>query len=302
MPSVTHDVIVIGAGVAGLAAATEAAHCGLTTALFDDGVLGGLMINIGAVHGHHGAAQTSGADLVSAMLGEALEAGVDYQPSPVEALSNVGGTWQAAAVMAPRAILATGADLKRLGVPGEERLTGRGVSQCAFCDGGLYRGQDVAVVGGGDGAFQEALHLAELCASVTLILRGQQPRARPAFVRKAADMEAMRFRWCTEVAEILGEDGVDAVRLLDTETRDQEDLPVSAVFPFVGLAPKTSLAPADAQRDQTGALLVNADLATDQPGLFAIGAARAGYRGQVAHAMADGKTAAHAIWQAQRDD
>ena len=295
-PRTTHQVAVIGAGIAGMAAATEAARCGLKTALFDDGLLGGLITNVGAVHGHPGAEGTTGADLVNTMLGEVLEAGVDYQPGTVTTLTAANDHWSLPgnSVTTRRVILATGADLRTLGVPGEEALAGRGVSQCAFCDGGLYKGKDVAVVGGGDGAFQEALHLAELCANVTMILRGKKPRARPVFVRQAADLANMHFRWNTEVQEIIGNDGVDAVRLEDSGGAE-ETLAIAAVFPFIGLAPRTALV--NAGKDDMGALTVDAELQTDQPGLYAIGAARAGYGGQIAHAIADGKTAAQAAWR-----
>jgi thioredoxin reductase (NADPH) len=298
-PRTSHQVIVIGAGVAGMAAATEAARCGLKTALFDDGLLGGLITNVGAVHGHPGLEATTGADLVNTMLGEALAAEVDYQPGAVTELTAMDGHWSLPGngVTALRIILATGAELRTLGVPGESELLGRGVSQCAFCDGGLYKSKDVAVVGGGDGAFQEALHLATLCANVTMILRGGKPRARPIFVRTAADLGNMHFRWQTEVREIVGDDGVDAVRLREQDSGAEEVLPIAAIFPFIGLVPRTALAPGPAQRDSGGGLIVDSNMQSDQPGLYAIGAARAGYGGQVAHALADAKTAAQGAWR-----
>jgi thioredoxin reductase (NADPH) len=299
-PRTTHQVAVIGAGIAGMAAATEAARCGLKTALFDDGLLGGLITNVGAVHGHPGSEGGTGADLVNTMLGEVLEAGVDYQPGAVGELASMGSHWSlsgsTSGATALRVILATGAELRTLGVPGEETLTGRGVSQCAFCDGGLYKGKDVAVVGGGDGAFQEALHLAELCANVTMILRGRKPRARPTFVRQAADLSNMHFRWNTDVQEIIGDNGVDAVRLKE-QSGDEETLAIAAIFPFIGLVPRTALVPAEATRNDDGGLIVDAGMQTDQPGLYAIGAARSGHGGQIAHAIADAKSAAMAAWR-----
>ena len=297
-PRTTHQVAVIGAGIAGMAAATEAARCGLKTALFDDGLLGGLITNVGAVHGHPGAGATTGADLVNTMLGEALEAGVDYQSDADNELISQDSHWSLPGngATALRVILATGAELRTLGVPGDEQLSGRGVSQCAFCDGGLYKGKDVAVVGGGDGAFQEALHLAELCASVTMILRGRRPRARPTFVRQAADLGNMHFRWNTDVREIIGNGGVDAVRLKEQDG-DEETLSIAAIFPFIGLAPRTGLAPMEASRDDAGGLIVDTGMQTAQLGLYAVGAARAGHGGQVAHAVADAKSAAQAAWR-----
>ena len=291
----SNEVAVIGAGVAGLAAATEAARCGLNTALIDEGLLGGLIINVGDVHGHPGATGITGADLINSMLREALEAGIDYCPVAVTDLSRQGDHWRLGEITAVHVILGTGAELRKLGVPGEAELTGRGVSQCAFCDGGLYKEQDVAVIGGGDAAFQEALHLANLCSNVTMVLRGLKPRARPAFVRQAADRDNMHFCWQTEVVEIKGAEGVEAIELRNIECGESKTLAVAAVFPFIGLAPRTGLV--SAACDESGALLVNEHMKTDQPSLYAAGAVRAGHGGQIAHAIADGKTAAQDIWR-----
>ena len=291
----SNEVAVIGAGVAGLAAATEAARCGLNTALIDEGLLGGLIINVGDVHGHPGATGITGADLINSMLREALEAGIDYCPVAVTDLSRQGDHWRLGEITAVHVILGTGAELRKLGVPGEAELTGRGVSQCAFCDRGLYKEQDVAVIGGGDAAFQEALHLANLCANVTMVLRGLKPRARPAFVRQAADRDNMHFCWQTEAVEIKGAEGVEAIELRNIESGGSKTLAVAAVFPFIGLAPRTGLV--SAACDESGALLVNEHMKTDQPSLYAAGAVRAGHGGQIAHAIADGKTAAQDIWR-----
>lgn len=301
-PETTHHVIVIGAGVAGLAAATEAARLGLTTALFDDGLLGGLVTNIGALVGPPDINEQAGADLVTTMLGEALEAAVDYQMGEVATLTAVSEHWSLPdhEITAAHVILATGAQLRRLGVPGEETLMGRGVSQCAFCDGGLYRGKNVVVIGGGDAAFQEALHLAEICASVTIVLRGQRPRARQTFVARMAERNNVQLRFNAEVREIIGDDGVDAIRLYEQAAGTEEKLPINAVFPFIGLAPQTALAPADARRDENGGLIVAADMQTDRAGLYAVGAARSGYGGQVTHALADARAAAQAAWRAEQ--
>lgn len=292
----SHQIVVIGAGVAGLAAAAEAARLGLTTALFDDGLLGGLVTNVGALQGAPKINEQAGADVVTAMLGDALEAGVDYQMGEIAELAGAEGGWSLPGheVTAGQVILATGAALRRLNVPGEEALMGRGVSQCAFCDGGLYRGKNAVVVGGGDSAFQEALHLAEICANVTMVLRGLQPRARQDFVTQVTGHDNLCLRLGVEVREIIGDDGVAAVRLYDQGAGTEETLPIDAVFPFVGLAPQTALAPMDAKRDETGALIVDANMRTGQAGFYAIGATRSGYGGQVAHALEDARAAAQA--------
>lgn len=293
----THTAVVIGAGYAGLAAARALARQGVRTALIDDGYLGGLLLNVGVLEGPPEANGQSGADLVNLLLGEALEAGADYKMGAVADLRREGDAWSLPdhGVVSPHVLLATGAKLRELGVPGEAALTGRGVSQCAFCDGGLYRGKPVAVVGGGDAAFQEALHLTEMCGSVVMLLRGAAPRARTAFVARAAARGNLEIRYSVQVREIVGADGVDAVRIRDGATGAEETLAVDAVFPFVGLTPETALAPADAARDSAGALIVDAAMRTSTPGLSAIAAARSGYGGQAADALADAEAAAAAI-------
>jgi thioredoxin reductase (NADPH) len=130
-----------------------------------------------------------------------------------------------------------------------------------------------------------------------MILRGRKPRARPVFVRAAADLKNLHFCWQTEVREIIGTDGgVAAVELHDRDGGGSETLAIKAIFPFIGLAPRSGLVAA--ARDQSGGLVTDETLATDQPGLYAAGAVRAGHGGQIAHAIAEGKSAAQAVWRA----
>jgi thioredoxin reductase (NADPH) len=298
MPDTTHQSIVVGAGFAGLTAAIALAESGVPTALVDDGYLGGLITNVGVLEAPGPYDGLSGADLAGNLLGRAMEAGVDYQMGEITALEQRGETWHLPDLdlSAATVVLATGAKLRTLGVPGEERLTGLGVSQCAFCDGALYVGQDVAVVGGGDAAFQEALHLAEIgCSSVTLLLRGSEPRARTEFVQRAKATTNLSIRRNCEVLEILGDTGVEGVQIRNTATGHDEKLPVYGVFIFVGLEPQTTLAPSNAGRDATGALTTDNRLQTSARGLFAIGAARSGYRGSLSEASADAEAVARAL-------
>jgi len=292
----TYGAIVIGAGVAGLTAAAELAERGITTALIDDGLLGGLITNVGKLEGLEGEAE-SGPDLVNTLLERALVAGADYRMGAVSVLQHDDALWQLPEqeATAPAIILATGAALKQLGVPGETELTGRGVSQCAFCDGGLYRGKDVLVVGGGDAAFQEALHLAELCASVTVAIRGAAPRARMDFVQRLQTHSNVHVRTSIDVRAIIGTDGVDAIRLHDQASGSEKDHPIAAVFPFIGLAPQTALAPSEATRNADNALTVGSTMQTTLSGLYAIGATRANHGGTFADAVADAVAAAQAI-------
>jgi len=298
MSKTDYDIIVIGGGVAGLTAAHHARLLGADVLCLEAALHGGLVINVGELDGYPAATPTSGSLLAAILMAENVDLGVEFRDEAVTALADADGlktvTTLAATYTAQRVIIATGASLKKLGVPGEETLTGRGVSQCAFCDAGFFVDQDVAVVGGGDAALQEALHLAETCRTVTLIHRGSHLRARPHYVARAADHPAFRFRWNSVVEEITGGDGVEAIRLKDENTGAVEDLAVNGVFVFVGLAPNTDGLPAALTRDTFGALLTNTVFETAMPGVFAVGAVRSGHGGRLTQAVGDATTAAEA--------
>ena len=260
------DLVVVGGGVAGLAAADEAVSQGLAVALFESGLYGGLVSNVGALDGWPAA--VSGSELAHGWKDRLAAAGVRFHEEHVEAVRAQGrrrivetdrGRYRAKAVVA-----ATGARLRRLGVPGEEELTGRGVSQCAFCDAGFFRDADVAVVGGGDAALQEALHLAGYARSIAMIVRSGRLRARRGYGARAAADPKFSFHWNSEVASIDGEGGVEGVTLADGRR-----LEVSGVFVFIGLEPVTALA---------------------GEGVFAAGAVHRS--GSLAEAVADGQRAA----------
>ena len=260
------DLAVVGGGIAGLAAAAEAVSQGLEAALFESGPYGGLVANVGALDGWPAA--VGGSELACGWKDRLAASGVRFHEEHVEAVRAQGrrrvieterGRYRARAVVA-----ATGARLRRLGVPGEAALAGRGVSQCAFCDAGFFRGADVAVVGGGDAALQEALHLAGYARSIAMIVRGGRLRARPGYGARAAADPKFRFHWRSEVASIDGEGGVEGVTLAGGQRLD-----VSGVFVFVGLEPAAALA---------------------GEGVFTAGAVRRA--GSLAEAIADGQRAA----------
>ena len=196
MAGTSFDIAVIGGGIAGLTAAHHAALAGVSVAHFiADGMPGGLVMNVGALDGWPAAGAVGGAELAAGLLGRNEELGVSLVPSRIDkiegaaakTLSGPDGTWRAKQV-----IVATGASLRTLDVPGAERLAGRGVSQCAWCDGGLYRDAEVVVAGGGDAALSEAIHLAEFARSVTIVTRGEMFRARRSYVSRVAERRALQ--------------------------------------------------------------------------------------------------------------
>jgi thioredoxin reductase (NADPH) len=290
------DIAVIGGGIAGLTAAHHAALAGVSVGHFiADGMPGGLVMNVGALDGWPAAGAVGGAELAAGLLGRNEELGVSLVPSRVDkiegsaakTLSGPDGTWRAKQV-----IVATGAWLRTLDAPGAERLAGRGVSQCAWCDGGLYRDAEVVVAGGGDAALSEAIHLAEFARSVTIVTRGEMFRARRSYVSRVADDERFKLRWASEIVEVLGDKGVDSVRVRDNEAGNEEVVPCSGLFVFVGLAPNASLLSPDVARDARGFVVTDANFETAAPGVFAVGAVRSGYGGRLTHVVAEATTAA----------
>jgi thioredoxin reductase (NADPH) len=194
--------------------------------------------------------------------------------------------------LAKAVILTGGASYRSLGVPGEERLTGKGVSYCATCDGALFRDQTVAVVGGGDAAIDEALFLTRYVSRVNLIHRRDQLRAGLILQERAFSQPKISFLWNTVVTEILGEEAVTGLRLRNLVTGDETEMAVAAVFIFVGTEPSRGYLSDLVKRDDTGHIAVNAWMETDVAGLFAAGDVRANASRQVVSAAGDGATAA----------
>ncbi|GEP60282.1 NAD(P)/FAD-dependent oxidoreductase [Reyranella soli] len=287
------DIAVIGGGIAGLTAAHHAALAGVSVGHFiADGMPGGLVMNVGALDGWPAAGAVGGAELAAGLLGRNEELGVSLVPSRIESiqaktLSGSDGTWRAKQV-----IVATGASLRTLDAPGAERLAGRGVSQCAWCDGGLYRDAEVVVAGGGDAALSEAIHLAEFARSVTIVTRGEMFRARRSYVSRVADDERFKLRWASEIVEVLGDKGVEGVRVRDNELGSDEVVACNGLFVFVGLAPNAGLLSSDVARDERGFIVTDANFETAAPGVFAVGAVRSGYGGRLTQAVAEATTAA----------
>lgn len=289
------DVIVIGTGIAGLAAAKHAAEQGLSVLALESNVFGGLVLNVNELEGE---LQGSGAELASNMLGEIGDLGAENVSETVTGLSQDGDALVVSTDVneyrGRAVIVASGAKLKRLGVPGEAEFEGRGVAQCADCDGPLYQDQDVVVVGGGDSALQEALVLAGYAKQVHLIHRGTKFRARLELTEAVSGRDNIAVRWNSVVEEVTGAEGVSAVRVRDTLQGKVDDIACTGIFAYVGLEPNVEFVPAQIDRDEAGCLLTDASMQTKLPGVFAIGAVRSGYGGMLADAVAEATVAAEA--------
>lgn len=291
------EVAVIGGGLAGLSAALHAARLGRLVTLFEgSGMYGGLVATVDEVDGLGVPGHLSGQAVAMHLLEQAKKQGVQVVEWPVAALvldDRIALTTEQGRTCHPDAVIvASGAALRRLGVPGEETFAGRGVSRCATCDGGFYKDRDVAVIGTGDAAVTEALVLAKTSRSVTMVCRGPL-KAKRIYVDRLAARDNVRFVWDSEVAEVLGDKAVTGLRVRDVRDGSETTLECAGVFPFIGVEPSAAFLPAGFLTE-SGHVLADATTATADPRVFAAGAVRAGYGGNVAQAMAEGIAAAEA--------
>ena len=283
------DVIFIGQGYAGLKAAKLAAERGLRVATVEKMFPGGLVMSINELWPVPAGEEHNGSELTSGLAMINMDSGVENVSAEVQSLSRGDDGWSVVTDdgthEAGTVVVASGARLCKLGVPGEEEYAGRGVSACADCDGPLYFNKDAVVIGGGDSAFQEALALTLYASKVTLVMRGDAPRARQEFVDQVAANDKIELLSGTQASEFIGDDmGITGVRIVGPG--GEQVVPCSAIFVFVGLDPNTCFLPAEVARDDAGAI-VTTGLQSSMPGLWAIGAARSGFGGLLADASAD---------------
>jgi thioredoxin reductase (NADPH) len=295
------DVIVIGGGIGGLTAAWYCARRGLPTLLFEaQGMLGGQVATVNKLDDWPSAQESSGADLALA-LREKLESNavevtheavLEVKSAQPHGLTHV--KTGARTLRTRRVIAAAGAKLRTLPASGADSLHGKGVSQCAHCDGFFFEGQDVAVVGGGDSALQEALVLAPIARSVTIVVRSQL-RAKRVYVERAASAPNVKFVWDSEVDAVLGNGTVSGLRLRHVHSGKTAELSCTGVFPFIGVEPNAAFLPPTVRRDDSGRVLTDERLRTADHAIFAIGAMRSGFSGELTGAVGDATTAAAMI-------
>jgi len=292
-----HDIIVVGSGLAGLTAGLFAARHGLSTLIVESNIPGGHLISIEKIEDFPGFPDgISGYDLCPDLQRQAADQGAEFQRAEVLGLELQDRLWGVVTGeerhRAKAVIVATGSTLKNLGVPGEERLTGRGVSHCASCDGPLYNGQTVGVAGGGDSALQEALALTSYAERVLLLHDGDSFSGQQSYQQRVSSNSKITLRYQTAIEEILGDNVVTGVRVRDLKTNESSQVSLSGVFVYVGMKPNTDFLKNVVRLSVTGHVPTNVLMQTELSGLYAVGDIRQDSASQAITSAGDGATAA----------
>lgn len=292
-----YDLIVIGGGMAGMSAALTAARMGRKVAILTGGVPGGELLNIEKVDGIPGHEEgIPGFDLCPITQELADAAGAEFVMEEAESISADGDSWKIASASgeysARAVVLAMGAHVAKLGVPGEEEFTGRGVSHCATCDGPLLRGKVAVVAGGGDSGMQEALTLANHVEKAIIVTRGEGLAGQTSYREDVEANPKIEVVAGSEVAAIEGADKVEKVRIRDLSSGEENEIEAAGIFSFVGLEPNLTVAKDVVDLSDDGRIAVDGALRTSAKGIFAAGNVRAGNSWRAAGAMGDGSTAA----------
>ena len=296
-----YDVVIIGGGLAGMTAGMYAANYGLRTGLIEQMMGGAQIINIEKIENFPGFPEgVAGAELAPAVQEQCMNAGVEFIMGEATGVTRDGeykvvatdsGEFRGRAV-----IVAAGSTLRTLGIPGEEELNGRGVSNCATCDGPMFMGETVGVVGGGDSAVEEALTLTDYVDKVLLFHRRDQLRAQEALQQRLLGNSKVEVLWNTVVEAVLGEDTVSGVRARNVVTNLESVIDLSGLFVYVGLEPNSRLVGGLVELDNAGHIPVNLSMETSVPGLYAAGDLRQNSASQLVSSAGDGATAAIAAF------
>jgi thioredoxin reductase (NADPH) len=291
------DVVIAGGGIAGLTAALYSARLGHPTLVLTGGAPGGLLLSIETIEGLPAFPDgIPGYELCPTAQEQAEASGAEFRFGELAGIEPEDGRWRVLTTegdfLARAVIVATGARLKELDIPGEERLRGKGVSDCASCDAPLLRDRVVGVVGGGDSALQEALTLADAVEHVTIFHRGESFSAQATYQQRVLAHPKISVQFGTVVDEILGDGTVTGVRARSLAGGGTSDAKLAAVFVYVGLQPNSETVSDRLQTDASGRILTDAWTRTELPGVLAAGIVRSDSSGQAVGAAADGATAA----------
>ena len=302
MTQTVYDLAIIGGGPAGLTAGIYGARAGMSTLILEKLSPGGQMVTTDMVENYPGFTEPiNGYELAQKIMDQATKFGVEIRSAEVtgidvhfqegQKLISLGDE----SISALAVIIASGAHHRRLGVPGEERFWGRGISCCATCDGMFYRDKHVVVVGGGDTAIKEAIFLTRFVSKITLVHRRDRLRGTKILQDKIFALgDKVEFAWKSVVKEILGDEQVRSVRLSSVDNGEERILECDGVFLFVGFTPNTDFLRGVVELDERGYIITDDNMATSVPGVFACGDARKKLFRQIVTACGEGATAAFA--------
>lgn len=294
-----YDVIIIGAGPAGMTAAVYTSRANLSTLMIERGVPGGQMANTEEVENYPGYDHILGPELSTKMFDHAKKFGAEYAYGDIKSIQDGkefktidAGSKQ---YKARAIIITTGAQYKKIGVPGENELGGRGVSYCAVCDGAFFKEKELVVVGGGDSAVEEGVYLTRFAKKVTIVHRRDELRAQKILQDRAFANEKVDFIWSHTVKEINEKDGkVGGVTLVSTKTGEERDFPADGVFIYIGMVPLTKPFLDLGITNEDGYIVTNEKMETKIPGIYAAGDVREKMLRQIVTATGDGSIAAQA--------
>jgi thioredoxin reductase (NADPH) len=295
-----YDVIIIGAGPAGMTAAVYTSRANLSTLMLERGVPGGQMANTEEIENYPGFETILGPELSTKMFDHAKKFGAEYAYGDVTDV--IDGKSYKTIVVGPKEykaraiIIATGAEYKKMGIPGEDELTGRGVSYCAVCDGAFFRKKELVVVGGGDSAVEEGAYLTRFADKVTIVHRRDELRAQKILQDRAFANDKIEFIWNSTVKKVNEHNGkVGSVTLVSTVDGSEREFEADGMFVYIGMNPLTAPFKKLGILNENGYIETNEIMETSVPGIFAAGDVREKLLRQVVTATGDGSIAAQAV-------
>ncbi|WP_153014784.1 thioredoxin-disulfide reductase [Bacillus amyloliquefaciens] len=295
-----YDVIIIGAGPAGMTAAVYTSRANLSTLMIERGIPGGQMANTEDVENYPGFESILGPELSNKMFEHAKKFGAEYAYGDIKEIVD-GKEYKTVKAgskeyKARAIVISAGAEYKKIGVPGEKELGGRGVSYCAVCDGAFFKNKELVVVGGGDSAVEEGVYLTRFASKVTIVHRRDKLRAQSILQARAFVNEKIDFKWNKTVKEIHEENGkVGRLTLVDTVTGEEEEFKADGVFIYIGMLPLSKPFENLGITNEEGYIETNAQMETKVPGIFAAGDIREKTLRQIVTATGDGSIAAQSV-------
>jgi thioredoxin reductase (NADPH) len=293
-----YDVAILGAGPAGMTAAVYTSRANLDTIMIERGIPGGQMANTEDVENYPGFDHMLGPELSNKMFEHAKKFGAEYAYGDVKEIIDgedyktikAGSkTYRARSI-----IISTGAEYKKIGVPGEKEFSGRGVSYCAVCDGAFFKNRELVVVGGGDSAVEEGVYLTRFATKVTIVHRRDKLRAQKILQQRAFENDKIDFIWNHSIKEIHGENKVNKVTLVHSETGEEQEFPADGVFIYIGMLPLNAAFQNLGITNENGYVETNEKMETRITGIFAAGDIREKTLRQIVTATGDGSIAAQA--------